>query len=410
MPAQNPEQDLLQELQAAACGRPLPSEVWRQFEGQVVDALGKQGSQNWPLMAAAICYVQTGANSPVLLAFFKKSETMFMGTELLSPTYGVWGHLLPVAVIHAHAVRVGDAKTAAAALDWLRFFWTLVRACTAPDGSILSIGWRASPWQDAERDSTWLAWVRDFAMGRGTFRWDAAGHRLGLGIGQSPVTAICLAIQLSLVSGLADVGPAFRTLTPLHRLAGDGWLAVYLEANGNGNTPPRMAGLWEPIQGGRVSYLPAGDLTRKRQEFDHGAVTHDGATMTFNSSIYGTSCFGLPSLAFSETVYGTGEQPAAVPWEQLQPAPSAPEPSFTAPPPEGEAPDFAALAAVVAALQVPHAQVALRDHLAEQIGDAPPPEARASLADALTGLGIGEGQSQAVGWHQVIDALRGSAA
>jgi len=415
---QNPEQSLLLELQAAACGQPLPSRVWQDFAAGVVDALGGQGSQNWPLMAAAVCYVETGTNSPLLLAFFKKSETMFMGTELLSPTYGVWGHLLPVAVIHAHAVKVGDAATATAALGWLQFFWALVGACTAPDGSILSIGWRASRWQDPERDSTLLAWVRGVGTGSDTARWEIAAHRLGLGLGQSPVRAIALAVQGSLAAGLAPAPiPAYRTMTPIHQLAGDGWLAVYLEANGNSNTPPRMAGSWEP-QDAPSTYLPRDydgtGLRRVRGEFDHGVVTHDDVTMTLNSSIYGTSRFGIPSLNFTETVLGAGGANAAPAPAPVIPGPTPgpvpmPFPSPIAPPPPGEGPvlDFAAMAATVAALQVPAKQQGLRNDLADALRKGPAAADRGALADQLSTLGIGDGQEQTPQWKDVIAKLRG---
>jgi hypothetical protein len=258
MPEPNPEQHLVLELEDVAEGRKPRSDFYLQVP-DLVTSLGGQGSQNWPVLGAAVSYcLDSPGFSEKWLAFFAASlaasQGLFMGSECWSTTYGLWGHALPIAVVHTHATGKRDADVATGALDWLRIFWGVYRECTAPDGTILTVGMRSSPWHDPAQASTWLSWVRAMALGEDQSRWLAAGHTLGLGMGQSFIPPTASTVKATLAAAMAPGPiPAFSCLAPMHVLSGDGFLAVWVDHNVNGNTPPLAAAAWV---NGTITYLP----------------------------------------------------------------------------------------------------------------------------------------------------------
>ncbi len=390
---QNAEQFLANELQDAAEGRrPRSGEYLR--TPPVVSSLGGQGSQNWPIMGASIAYSQGGKGKrDELLDYFAKSRTCFMGTEFGLGTYCLWGFALPGALVHKAARANGHTDVEAAALEWQRVFWGIVRESTAPDGTILTVGMRASPWHDPNQIATWLGWTRAMALSEDEGRWRAASKPLGLGMEQSFIPPTARALRASLAAGMAPGEiPDFGSMAPLHVLSGDGFRAVWLDRNVNGNTPPLAAAAWV---NGAVTYLPSG-VDRVRQKFDEISVTRDAAGLHYSSSLYGTGTIELPSGG-TEVVYGAGGglivgEPVVV----------AGEPS----PADGV--DLARAADLIASLKVPPRQAGEQRRLVAELQGSPSRPLTA-IADAVAQLGIGENQPQAPAWRTAIAILRGEA-
>jgi hypothetical protein len=196
--------------------------------------------------------------------------------------------------------------------------------------------------------------------------------------------------------------PPFAMMVPLHVVRGDGWLAVWLERNVNGNTPPLLGAVWRD---GAASYLPsisAPSMRRIRQKFDEGTCRRDGEVLIYDSNLYGHQEAPLPAGG-QETVLGLGTGSAA---------PSVPEPAPRPAPPPTPPPtapvDLQAIADVVAGLAIPNKQQALRAGLvAELRGSSPRP--LSAIADDLDSFGIGDNQEQTPRWRQAIAQLRAAA-
>jgi len=294
---QNLEQFLVLEVQASVQGRPLPSTTYKEAP-DLVAGLTNQGSGNWGPMGWSVRYRQ---GDPAAGAkwdeFFARSREVFMGDEELSTTYGLWGHLLPVAAVHDQAARNGDADRAAAALEWMRYFFGVYELCRAPDGTILTVGMRSSPWHAPEQAATWLGWMRALARGEDLAPWEALGKTWGLGMGQSfiPPTAHAVLPSLTAAATSSEPLPQLGMMVPLHVLRGGGWLAVWLERNVNGNTPPLMAAVWRD---GTASHLPSGsspNMLRIRQKFDEATCRRDGEALVYDSNLYGHQEAPLPA-------------------------------------------------------------------------------------------------------------------
>jgi hypothetical protein len=408
---QNLEQFLVLEVQASVEGRPLPSAEYRNAP-DLVAGLTNQGSGNWGPMGWSVRYRQGDpAAGPKWAEFFARSREVFMGDEELSTTYGLWGHLLPVAAVHDQAAKNGDAENATAALEWLRYFFGVYELCRAPDGTILTVGMRSSPWHAPEQASTWLGWVRALARGEDLAPWEALGKKWGLGMGQSfiPPTARAVLPSLAAAATSPEPLPRLAMMVPLHVLRGEGWLAVWLERNVNGNTPPLLGAVWRD---GAASYLPsisAPTMRRIRQKFDEGTCRRDGEVLVYDSNLYGHQEAPLPAGG-QETVLGLAGDPGPVVPPAPEPAPApAPQPA----PPPAPAPaapiDLQAIADVVAGLAIPNKQQAFRAGLvAELRGGSPRP--LSAIADDVATLGIGDNQEQAPRWRQAIAQLRGTGA
>lgn len=393
---QNPEQTLILELVAAVQGKKVQTEVYKNVPA-VAESLGGQGSQNWPVMGASVRYMTDPASArDSLLAYYEKSKKNFMGSELFSTEYGLWGHCLPNFAILSHAVSIGDKEIANAAREWLRFYWGVYAACTTSSGEIITVGWRGAPWHDPQQFMTWLAWVRDFSFGGGA-RWEVQGKTLGLGMQQSSTRAIAVALEptiLEVIKSVMDSPPelSYATATPIHIVRGaqSPWMAVYLEGNGNGNTPPLMAGVYD---GHGFTYMPQ-NVARQRQVFDHATVelSPNGNILTYTSSLYGSGTISVPQN-IAHVVIGAGS--SAPVQEPTRPSPT-PSPSSGL--------DLAQCASIIRGLQVSRRDAAVRDRLAQELEG--PQRPLKAIADDLLGLGIGEAQEQATRWHKVIDWLR----
>jgi len=298
-----------------------------------------------------------------------------------------------VAAVHDQAVKNGDADLAAAALEWLRYFFGVYELCRAPDGTILTVGMRSSPWHAPEQASTWLGWVRALARGEDLAPWEALGKKWGLGMGQSfiPPTARAVLPSLAAAATSTEPLPQFAMMVPLHVLRGDGWLAVWLERNVNGNTPPLLGAVWRD---GAASYLPsisAPTMRRIRQKFDEGTCRRDGEVLVYDSNLYGHQEAPLPAGG-QETVLGLAGDPGSD-------VPTVPEPAPAVPI------DLKAIADVVAGLAVPNKQQAFRAGLVAELrgGSLRPLSA---IADDIASLGIGDNQEQTPRWRQAIAQLR----
>jgi len=427
MPEQNPEQHLVLELEDVAQGRPPRSDSYLQVP-DLVASLGGQGSQNWPVLGAAVSYcLDSPGFREKWLAFFAKSQGgLFMGTECWSTTYGLWGHALPVAAVHTHAVAKGHTDVADGALTWLRIFWGVYRECTAPDGTILTVGMRSSPWHDPVQGSTWLAWVRAMALGEDESRWEAIGRTVGLGMGQSFIPPTATAVKASLAAALSSGStpgpiPAFTCLTPMHVLSGEGFLAVWVDQNVNGNTPPLAAAAWV---NGTVTYLPGpfSQVAKIREQLDKISVTRSATGLDYTSSLYPAGQISLPAGG-TETVYGDGNadtgsvtpvvsepvvSPPVVPVEPVVPVVPVVPPPIEPPAPVTPV-DLGRVADLIAGLQLPHFQVDEQRSLIAELraGTTRPLNV---IADEVAAFGIGPGQPQAVPWQEAIRMLRGESA
>jgi hypothetical protein len=417
--SENPEHHLTLELQDVAEGRPPRTDFYL-HQPDLVASLGKDGSQNWPVMATAVLYwLNPDQFREKWVEFFAKSQGgLFMGSECWSSTYGLWGHALGVAAVHTRAVAKGHSDVADGALTWLRIFWGVYRECTAPDGTILTVGMRSSPWHDPAQCSTWLSWTRAMALGEDESRWLAAGRPLGLGMGQSFIPPLARAVKNSLAAAMAPGPiPVFTCKTPIHVLRGDGFLAVWVDQNVNGNTPPLAAAAWV---NGTVTYLPGpfSEIDKERGEFDHISVTRLAEGLVYKSSIYGAGNIPLPAGGV-ETVHGDGGASTGgvtprlepVTSEPVTPQPVAPQPITSEPvtPVPPPAVDLAHVANLVAGLQVRPAEVAEQQRLVAELraGTTRP---LSEIADEVAALGIGPGQPQAVPWKEAISLLRGESA
>lgn len=428
----NPEQQLVLELADVAQGLPPRSQSYLQVP-DLVASLGGQGSQNWPVLGAAVSYcLGSPGFSEKWQAFFAKSQGgLFMGSEGWSTTYGLWGHMLGVAVVHTHAAGKGDTAVAGGALDWLRIFWGVYRACTAPDGTILTVGMRSSPWHNPVQASTWLAWVRAMALGEDQSRWQALGRTVGLGMGQSFITPTATAVKASLAAAMSpsEPIPAFTCLTPVHVLRGDGFLAVWVDQNVNGNTPPLAAAAWVD---GTVTYLPGpfSQVQKIRQKLDKITVTRSATGLDYTSSLYPAGHISLPAGGV-ETVYGDGAAspggmipialpvvsepvvtPPVVPADPVVPIDPVVPVVPVVPPPEPVTPepvDLGRVADLIAGLLLPRRQAGDQQRLVAELR-AGPSRPLTAIADEVAAFGIGPGQPQAVPWQEAIRILRGGSA
>jgi hypothetical protein len=383
----NPEQRLVAELLAVCQKRKPETREYRRHAGHLVGNVGTQGSQNWPPLGAAVAYLldEPGMREE-WTKFFPVAKACFMGSEFGFGTYCVWGHMCPVAVVHAHAVARGHEDVAAGALEWLRIFWGLVRVCTAPDDQVMTVGLRGSPWHDPMQISTWISWVRAFALGEDLGRWNSRGRQLGLGIGRSEIPVFAAFARESIASALSPGPlPEFSCLSPLHVLHADWGLAVWLDENHNSNTPPIAVATWID---GTIEFAP--DTKKKIRRNDRISVRLEGETLVFESSLYPAQRIALPSAGV-ETVYGAGEVSEPEPVDPVDPTPST---------------DLGAIADLVVGLRVPNRKAALQRSLVAELRSGTHRPLNEIAAD-VEQLGIGPAQPQTKAWRTAIALLRG---
>ena len=399
-----PEQALVLEVQASVTGLPLPSEEYKKAP-DLVAALTNQGSGNWGPMGWSVRYrLGEPAAGAQWDGFFARSREVFMGDEQLSATYGLWGHLLPVAAVHDWAEKQGDSERATAAMEWMRYFFGIYELCRAPDGTVLTVGMRSSPWHPPEQASTWLGWVRALARGEDLSPWAALGKQWGLGIGQSfiPPTARAILPSLAAAAKSSEPLPQLAMMVPLHILRGDGGVAVWLERNVNGNTPPLMGAVWRD---GTATYLPSlsnPNMRRIRQKFDEAFCRRAGEVLVYDSNLYGHEEAPLPADG-QEIVLGVpdGSGVTAPPHVPQPAGPSVP-PSDV---PKPASIDLRAIADVIAGLGIPRKQQEFRAGLVAELR-GPSPRPLSKIADDVASLGIGDNQEQTPRWREAIAKLR----
>lgn len=296
----NPEQNLVRELQATVTGDELPSKVFMRgvAPGQNL-AIHLTGgtSGNWWLIAFAIAYYrQVDGVRERILEFFAASRSCWMGEELLSIIYGLWGHLLPVAAIYMAAMRDKDAEVAGAALEWMKFWFRVQSRCLAPDGAtILTVGARSGGHRQIVPtlpipDAVWVCYIFAAATGAGTARWLSAAKTLNLAPNKDPIKIISDALLSALHDGAQVTNgplPPFRTITPIHCLRGEFAEAVWMESSPSSLTPSLMAAGWDRTAGGVPIYLPERGGAHFRKSADHAVCGKTSNLLLYQSSIVG---------------------------------------------------------------------------------------------------------------------------
>jgi hypothetical protein len=409
-----PEQDLDLEMQDVIAGRPPRTETYKGFR-VVPGQLTGQGSANWPIDSDAINYSANGnalGARDRLLAFLLAERGRWMGNEEDSTIYGGM-HLRAWAQIHAAATLGGDGELAAAVLD-VGAVWFLLRLLgECPDAQILHVGFRSGghdPRSGVAWDRATLALARhDSAAIKAAI---AAGKKSGAAIAISPQWAAFKMLQPPLTAMLAQAEPWLSSLPagvglaqPIHFLtwressgavlAQLAFLQGHDGVNGNGNTPPLMAALW---QAGALSYLPAAGGKHFRQQLDVVEMTLTPGLLTYQSNKQGTQTLALPAgepehLVIGERASTSGSSastagPTAT-TGSLTPA-GPPTPSGTAPEPPILPRTPAEIAADIRALQVSNRLAGKRNEIAQEVsGEIEPWRSMAEAADDLATLGKG---------------------
>ncbi len=401
-----PEQDLELEMQDVVAGRPPRTETYKGFR-VVPSQLTGQGSANWPIGSEAINYSANGnalGARDRLLAFLLAERGRWMGNEEDSTIYGGM-HLRAWAQIHAAATRGGDGELAAAALD-IGAVWFLLRLLgECPDAQILHVGFRSGghdPRSGVAWDRATLALARrDSAAIQAAI---AAGKKSGAAIAISPQWAVFKMLQPPLTAMLAQAEPWLSSLPagvglaqPIHFLtwressgavlAQLAFLQGHDGADGNGNTPPLMAALW---QAGALSYLPAAGGTRFRQQLEVVEMTLTPGLLTYQSNKQGTQTLDLPAGEPEHLVIGVRASP---PDSTVTDGSSTPAvPPTPSGPPEPPIPPRtpAEIAADIRALQVSNQLKGKRNEIAQEVsGEIEPWRSMVEAADDLATLGKG---------------------
>jgi hypothetical protein len=309
----NPEQPLIEEMLFAARmkrGVP-PSEVWRNgFDEACEPFLLTAKSLNQLLIALALgyWYGEKKAAAALKQQFFADSRSTWMGTEFLSTIYGVWGHLMPVALILRKAQESGDDTLTAAALGWGRQWYGINRKCRTTDGAVLTVGARSGGhWQVDESlpisDAVWPCWLLA-ETGEEKARWEAAARRLNVGFRQHSNFLLADALEPEMAM-MREPGADewYGLVTPLHVLRGadGGALAVWIEQSPNPNTPSLMAA---SINDGLISYLPIRGGSHVRKDSDQATCERQGSLLVYTSVIGGQDLQTMGIASGVEEVYG----------------------------------------------------------------------------------------------------------
>jgi hypothetical protein len=429
------EQEITPELEASVTGGlKMSTELASLRVGDLAGSLTSGGSANWPPVGWAVRYRGGEAvATDQWRRFFAASRETFMGTEMFSLIYW-WGHVLPVAAVAQHADATADAPMAAAADEWLRYYFGVMELMRDPvSGAILMVGMRSGG-HKPEGAATWLGWLRALARGEDLGPWEARGKELHLGMRNRWEYRTAKALQSTLAKPAASTEPlpAYGLMAPIHIYRTEEGLAVWCEKNVNGNTTPLMGAV--SIFGKSLDYLPAEGGKRIRQKFEHVTCAPVGGQLVYESNLQGRQELPLPGGAVVKEVTlgtGTGGGGAIVPIDPkpVDPMPIEPKPIVVAPSKQAESetkssvtpakppieqpaepstppgPDLSAVADIVAGLRLPNKQKALQGRLVDELRNGPQ-RPLAAIADEVATFGINPDQPQGKPWQEAIRLLR----
>jgi hypothetical protein len=354
--------------------------------------------------------------------FFAASRETFMGTEMFSLIYW-WGHALPVAAVAEHAAASQDAAMAAAADEWLRYYFGVMERMRDPvSGAILMVGMRSGG-HDPEGAGTWLGWLRALARGEDLGPWEARGKELHLGMRNRWEYRTAKALQSTLAKPATSTEPlpAYGLLAPVHIYRTEEGLAVWCEKNVNGNTTPLMGAV--SIFGKSLDHLPAKGGLRIRQKFEHVTCVPAGGRLVYESNLQGREELPLPGgVVVQEITLGTAGDGAPVPVEPkpvepkpVEPVepkpvePVEPKPVVAVEPvvalPADPGPDLPAIADLIAGLLLPNKQKQLQARIVEELRNGPQ-RPLSEVADEVETFGINPDQPQGPRWLEAIRLLR----
>lgn len=396
----HPEQHVTVELQAVVNGQKLPSEVYKETLGaDLAHNLNGGESGNIDLCGHVVGLWQGAPVRDGLLAFFTASEKTWMGDEAGSTIYGPL-HVLPVAGVHAWAVKNKDAVLQEAALGWLRYWAGFYKACRTKSGAYLTAGMRSGGHAQVPpggalpvRDAAWVNYLCAVGLGEDLGPRIALCKALGEAPVQSWIPATAKALAPSLVAGTRDPRPMpeYGLLTPFHVLSDDqgSALAVWWVGDVNGNTPGLLAAMTG--DDGAYHYLPVAGGSHFREQATHATCTRVGNTLVYKSTIEGQEMqtIDLPPRG-NEFVLGvlTAQAPPTVP----TPAPT--DPSSPLPPPM-PAPSPTP---VQTASPSPRQQTLLANRVRALVVSNKLSGAKATLATQVDGLVQGQGALLASRW------------
>jgi hypothetical protein len=418
------EQELTPELEASVTtGLKLSADLASMRVGDLAGSLTSGGSANWPPVGWAVRYRGgEAAAQDQWRRFFAASRETFMGTEMFSLIYW-WGHVLPVAAVAEHAEASQDTAMAAAADEWLRYYFRAMELMRdSVSGAVLMVGMRSGG-HDPEGAATWLGWLRALARGEDLGRWEAQGKTLNLGMRNRWEYRTAKALQSTLAKPATSTEPlpAYGLLAAIHIYRTEEGLAVWCEKNVNGNTTPLMGAV--SIFGKSLDYLPAKGGRRIRQKFEDVTVAPVDGRLVYESNLQGHDELPLPGGAVvKETALGTAGDGAPVPVEPkpVDPKPVDPKPvdptvvvqpdkqvetDTKGPVPPVHGPDLSAVADLVAGLLLPKKQKALQEQIVAELRNGPQ-RPLAAIADEIATFGINPDQPQGKPWQEAIRLLR----
>ena len=397
------EEDLVPELEASVTGGlKLKSSLASMKVGDLAGSLTSGGSANWPPLGWAVRYRGgEAASREQWLRFFTASRKTFMGSEMFSLIYW-WGHVLPVAAVAEHAASSGvsDSEVAAAANEWLRYYYGVMELARDPQsGVILMVGMRSGG-HLPETATTWLGWLRALARGEDLSRWEADGRRLNLGMKKSSKYRTAKALQGALAKAAASTEPlpGYGLLSPVHIYQTDEGLAVWCEKNVNGNTTPLMGAV--SIFGKSLDYLPKDGGKRIRQKFEQVTCAPAGNQLVYDSNFQGRQVLPLPGGPVRrEITLGMADGGPVI-------GPPVVEEERVEPPAHG--PDLTAVADMIAGLLLPKKQRDLQSRIVAELRDGPQ-RPLSAIADEVQTFGINPDQAQGKPWQEAIRLLRATA-
>ena len=398
------EEDLVPELEASITGGlRLKSDLASMQVGDLTGSLTSGGSANWPPLGWAVRYRGgEAAARDQWLRFFTASRKTFMGLEMFSLIYW-WGHLLPVAAVAERAASSGvsDSAVAAAANEWLRYYYGVMELVRDPQsGTILMVGMRSGG-HPPESATTWLGWLRALAHGEDLGRWEADGRRLNLGMKKSSKYRTAKALQSTLAKAATstDPLPGYGLLAPIHIYQTDEGLAVWCEKNVNSNTTPLMGAV--SIFGKSLDYLPKNGGKRIRQKFEHVTCARIGDQLVYDSDFQGRQVLPFPGGPVRREIT-LGMAGGTVETEPVETEPVVGE-QRVEPPAHG--PDLSAIADLIAGLLLPKKQKDLQSRIVAELREGPQRPLPA-IADEAQTFGINPDQPQAKPWQEAIRLLR----
>lgn len=291
----------------------LPKDAW--------DNTNPQSSQNWPLLAvAAKLLLGTAAQKAeadatgIAILTRQKTQTGWMGSEIGSRVYAVFGHAEPIAIM----LKLGSPQLKALAQEWFNWFWFwLLQAKMVGQRSAEPGREQPQPIDD----------LRDYALGTAAFPMKRNSTEMCI----LEVLELVFEQSLRAFLALGSNRPFWKTATSVFFFADGVVVALGL----NSNTPAVLA--WTE-EGNR--FLPAPPYIHVREQADLATAVNTGklgdgnpwtfkvsskfyppASVTFSGPPVAQLGVGILPMSTAAPVTPSAAAPAPVPV-----APAAPKP------------------------------------------------------------------------------------